>query len=667
MKNFIKAVISLFKAVPIIKNFSAAESNFSAESTISKGFLVTEPAFKVCPIDEEILDFIEKKFGYNIFELNQGFYKSYQTVTELSQEEILRNKIMHYLTTYGFEQLGIFSHDAVFIPPAELELPDDAKPIKLTIINAISEDDVKSRAEKMIMSGIALSAETLENLVTIIKYLKMKIDVDAVPNKELRVRLCEMLRILPKNPAEFLRYLIYLITDSTLLIKSRETILKINPDYAVKSGKTTAEERLLISIFGAKKAFGISNSHVFNADELFAAYIKENGIEKLAEVFHRYKPLWLAFKPSSKFMAKTINKMRKLADKYHKPLTPKLLDTVTSNPKINLDELKRELEKVTVFKRISLANAILFRAAAPENIAYFIRNGKIFAEEYDKKFKFNYAILTTIINSIVETLRPNVEGKKIYLPESLTYAAPISEKKFVGEIPYGSAYTFAGKSVVVGVHWFNLPPDERVDLDLHLNSDKRDIGWQNDFDDKNFVDTKNTAVIFSGDMTDAPIEKGGASETFFVGESVQDEMMMVNLNCYTSNSDAVPFKLFFGEVNQAEIDRQYLIDAHELAFCLPSKIEGREMFLGFLYGDEEGNKKFYFTSASTGDRIVAKSDAQSERITSALKTSLESCLKLKDILKSAGAVFEKVEDEEWDINLDPQVVTKDMFLSLFEK
>ena len=159
----------------------------------------------------------------------------------------------------------------------------------------------------------------------------------------------------------------------------------------------------------------------------------------------------------------------------------------------------------------------------------------------------------------------------------------------------------------------------------------------------------------------------GSSEVFFIGESVQDEMMMVNLNCYTSNSDTVPFKLFFGEVNQAEIDRNYLINAHEVAFCLPSKIEGREMLLGFLYGDEEGNKKFYFTSASTGDRIVAQSDAQSARMTSALKTSLESCLKLKDILKSAGAVFEKTEDEDWNINLDPQVVTKDMFLSLFEK
>lgn len=635
MKNFIKAVITLFKALPSVQNVSDEKISLSDESIITKGFFITEPARNACPIDEEFLKFIEEKFGYDIFQLNQGFYKSFKTVTELTPQKILANKLLHYMSTYNFELLGIFSHDTVFLPPADLELPADAKPIKLTIINSISNEEIINRVNQMIMSGIALSDETLENLVTIIKYLEMKLDIDAVPNKELRVRLCEILNIFPKNPAEFLRYMIYKTCGSTLLIKSPEVISTIK-------------------------------NNAVDSDKFFGAYISINGIEKLAEIFHRYKPLWLAFKSHSKFLASTVNKMRKLADKYHKPLTPKLLETLTSSTKINFDELKSELERVTVFKKISLANAILFRTAAPENIAYFIRNGKVFAEEYDKKFKLNYQILSAIMDSIVKTVRPNVEGKKIYLPENLTYAAPISEKKFVGEIPFNSAYTFAGKSVVVGVHWFNLD-DERVDLDLHLNSDKRDIGWQNDFGARNFIDTKNEAVIFSGDMTDAPKDKGGATEAFFIGESVKDEMMMVNLNCYTQNKIGVPFKMILGEVNQAEIDRKYLIDSHEISFCLPNKIEGGEMFLGFLHGDDDGNKKFYFTSAFTGKRIVAHSDEKSARMTSAIKTSLESCLKLKDILKDAGAIFEKADNEDWDINLDPQVVTKDTFLNLFDK
>ncbi len=634
MKNFIKAVITLFKAVPIVKNFEY-DKNFSNEENITKGFFITEEAFKNCPIDEEILKFIEEKFGYDIFELNQGFYKSFQTVTELSPQQILANKLLHYLSTYGFEQLGIFSHDTVFIPNAELELPADSKPVKLTIINAIGDEEIKSRAEKMIMSGVALSDETLENLTTIIKYLEMKFDVDAVPNKEFSVRLCELLSILPKNPVEFLRYIIYKVTGSTLLIKSPETILRVKNTPA-------------------------------DLDKFFADYIAANGLERLAEIFHRYKPLWLAFKHNSKFMASTVNKMRKLADKYHKPLTTKILDTVTSDSEIDIDELKRELEKVPVFKRISLANAIFFRTAAPESIAYMIRNGKVFVEEYDKKFKLNYQTLLAVMESIVEVVRPNVEGKKIYLPENLIYAAPTSEKKFIGEIPFGSAYNFGSQSVIVGVHWFNLR-GERVDLDLHLNSTKRSIGWHNDFNRENFVDTKSATIIFSGDMTDAPIDKGGATEAYFVGESLKDEMLMVNLNRFTYHEEKIPFKLILGDVKDGKIDRKYLIDSHEVAFCLPNKIESGEMFIGFLNSAEDGNKKFYFTAAETSRRIVARRDENALRMISALQTSLNSCLKLKDILKDAGAIFEKADYEDWDINLDPPVVTKDIILNLFER
>lgn len=633
MKNFIKAVITLFKSVPAVQNISKVE--FSNEENILRGFFVTEDAFKSGAIDEEILKFIEEKFGYDIFEVNQGFYKSFKTVTELSPQKILANKLLHYMSTYGFEELGIFSHDTVFIPNGALELPADSKPVKLTIINAISDDEIKSRAEKMIMAGIALSEETLKNLATIIKHFEMKLDVDAVPNKEFRVQLCDLLNVLPKNPVEFLRYVIFKITGSTLLIKSPEKI------QFVKKNSVDVEK-------------------------FFSDYIAANGLEKLAEIFHRYKPLWLAFKGNSKFMAKTVNKMRKLADKYHKPLTPKLLDTVTSNPKINVDELKRELEKISVFKRISLANAILLRTAAPENISYTIRNGKIFVEEYDKKFKLNYQILAAVMNSIVETVRLNVEGKKIFLPESLDYAAPTSEKKFIGEIPFGTSYTFGSKSVIVGVHWFNLG-NERVDLDLHLNSTKRSIGWQNDFEEENFIDTQQEKVIFSGDMTDAPKESGGATEAYFIGESVTDETMMINLNRYTYHEEKVPFKIILGDVTDAQIDRKYLIDSHEISFCLSNEIESGEMFIGFLHSDEDGKKKFYFTGATTGKKIVAYRDEKALRMISALETSLTSCLKLKDILKDAGAIFEKADGEDWDINLDPQVVTKDTILNLFAK
>ena len=365
--------------------------------------------------------------------------------------------------------------------------------------------------------------------------------------------------------------------------------------------------------------------------------------------------------------------MRKLADRHHKPLTPKLLERLTSAAEINLDELKRELANVTVFRKVSLANALLYRTAAPEAVVYNIRNGKAFAEDFHGGLKFDaQKILDAIVGSIVEDLSPNVSGKKIFIPARFTYAVPVSEKKFIGNIPYGSSYAFEKNSVVLGVHWFNLVSDggeDRVDLDLHLNSEKRDLGWQNDFKDENFFDTKEREVIFSGDMTDAPIAGGGATEAFFVGETLTDETLMLNLNNYTYGwyLKPVPFKLILADVAQEKIDRKYLLDAHEIGFCVPSEISSGEMFLGFLLADESGAKKFYFFSRSTGERIVARSDELTDKVTSAMLTTFKSCLSLNELLRAAGAVLDDVTADDCEINLDPTEVTKDILLGLFAK
>ena len=68
-----------------------------------------------------------------------------------------------------------------------------------------------------------------------------------------------------------------------------------------------------------------------------------------------------------------------------------------------------------------------------------------------------------------------------------------------------------------------------------------------------------------------------------------------------------------------------------------------------------------------GNRIVAKYDKNANNVVKAFMTSFESCLKLKDILEKAGAIFEKSEKDDWDINLDPQLVTKDTIMNLLIK
>ncbi|MBR3050933.1 MAG: hypothetical protein IKG61_05730, partial [Selenomonadaceae bacterium] len=183
-----------------------------------------------------------------------------------------------------------------------------------------------------------------------------------------------------------------------------------------------------------------------------------------------------------------------------------------------------------------------------------------------------------------------------------------------------------------------------------------------------FINTKERKIIFSGDMTDAPIAGGGATEAFFVGESLTDEMLMVNLNYYNRYAGGiVPFKLILGDVAQEKIDRKYLLDAHEISFCVPNKIDTGEMFLGFLDSNELGEKKFYFFSRNMGKRIVARSDDLTEQILSAMRTTFESFLALDEVLKRAGAILEDVTAADCDINLDPAEVTKDTLIALLTK
>ncbi len=649
--KLIAATLSLFKGVLKLPSLLTPMKLYN-DINIAHGFFITDEAYENCPqiADAANLMIVEKLYGYNILELNRGFYKSFGNVKNSTPEELVAKQITHYFTTYGLESLGIRDKEAVYIPPDVLELPENSEPVKITIIKLLSLDEVKERTLKIIMSGMALKNETLEHITTIIKELKLKseIKIDDVPNKELRIKLCELLNKMPLEPVEFLRYMIYkkikdlpLISNPMLLIKSHEVILAIK----------------------------CSDEKVSSHFQEYIAY--DSGLNRLATIFHRYKELWLAFKKESKYMAYVINKIRKLANIYHKPLTPKILDTVTSNKNIDIEAFKRELSKVTIFKKISLANSILFRRAAPESIAYFIRNGKAYTTKYDKIFDYNPEVFDILMSSIIDAVKPQVESKTIYIPGNFNYAMPTSEKLFWNSIPYNSSYELPSKNVVIAVHWTNVKDkfhnEHRVDLDLHYQSDKYDAGWNNYMEKDNLVNMQEDKIIFSGDMTDAPAEYGGATEAFFIGQSVIDDMAVINLNNYTSNEMPVPFKFVIDEVKSDRVNQKYLINSHTMSFCIPNEIVGTEQFLGFLNSDAEGNKKFYFTSASLGSRIVSRYDENTDNMVKALRTSFESCLKLKNVLKSAGAVFEKAEESEWDINLDPQTVTKDTIMNLLIK
>ena len=653
--DYMKSLLKVFKSLPEGSLLTRIYSNEELESldkrTLKFGFIIDFNAKINIPREylEEIISYIKDNYGYDLLELNRGFFSNFNYPKEYSREDVFINQILHYITTYGFESLlGKYNEDCVYIPERELFLSDSQDSVKIHVIKSISKEEIKLRVKGLLNSGVALSSDTLLNLINIIEYLNLDIDIDSVKNKEVKVYLYESLNLLPSNPEEFLRYLLY---------KAREYSINKKSFLLIKDSES----------INALKSFAKYSSD--KCKELIDSYIEQNSLIPLAKVFFRFKPLFLALK-SNKELISLVNKLRKLANIHHSPKETKILDRINSS-ELDISEVKKELSKVSIFKKITLLNSILYRISNPDSIAYFVRNGKVFSKEFNNsKFKFNLNLALLLREDILAVLKSNVEGKTVYIPEGMEYACPISEKKFWGSIPFGSSYKFKSKQAIVGVHWFNLD-GSRVDLDLHMQSDKRNVGWDTYHSRNNYQSAVDEQVIFSGDMTDAPKSKGGAIEAFYLGKDVRDELFMLNLNNYTyykGTNENVKFKLVVNDLeeNNNLSDRKYLIDSVNLCFNSINEIPSKQMFIGFIDSDEEGNKRFLYSTSSIGNRIVARYNENSKNLVEYIRKSFQTCLKLKEMLILAGARFEKEDDKNWDINLDVDSISKDSILDLFK-
>ena len=616
MKQATLASLELFRAIPELGSAS------KPVDTLAKGFFITDSAWKHNPIINDILEDIEDMYGYDEAYLNNAF-KTFKQASTDSIEKMFADQIMHYFTTYGFEALNIKS-DYVYVPNKIINLPEDADPVKVLVIKSITKEEILERINLLLSSGAALSEKTQDNIFTLIRFFKFTPEIDKVKNKEFKIRLYDYYKTVPKNELEWLRYVVYKMTGSSLLIKNE-------------------------AVFNA-----IASTELPELD----GYFKKITLEQLATIFYRFKPIFLAMRKSNPSVKKHVNRIRRLANTYHEPMKEKVLDIVTKKA-VSLDELEKELKKISIFKQISLANAIIYRRSNPSDIAYFIRNGKAFVTKYDNTYVIRDEVLNLVMNSIVNKLRRNVEGKTVYIPSNMTYAMPTSEKMFWNNIPFNSSIQLK-ENAVIGVHWVDT--NSRTDLDLSLQSDAYHISWCDQFRHENNKLREDAELIFSGDMTSAPAPKG-ATECFYISDNVSaDELCMIDLRNYTDNG-TVDFSFIIDSPDKDLVTEDYLINSHTMNFCLKNTLKNTSMFLGFL-DISKPTKTFYFTSSTMSNSIMARYDEKTSMMTSAMRTRFESCLKLNDLLKIAGAKFEKDNDSDWDINLDANQATKDTFLSL---
>lgn len=624
------STLRLFKALPVdvLRPDYPEKNDELMKQTLAKGFVFAPEILFEYKDTSHLIDLVNQTYGRSSEELNATFHKSFAKVRDASMQQLVFEQIMHYLTTYGAEKVGAYSSDSVYIPGKALDAPELKDGIRLVVIRGLTKENLKTELMKLLTSGIALHEQTLTDAIDVAGFVKLNVDdIEDIKNKEIKSALYDYFGVIPDQPVEFLRYIVYRATEKSLLIKNRALIDQIK----------------------ARNNMDVT--------KYFDIYKEEFGLQRLAEIFYRYKPIFLAFRTNS-MLRKKINIIRRLARANHKPMQADTLNLVTpilsKGHKVPDADLRFALEKANIFRKIRLAYALKFRTTDADSILYRVRNGKSYAKGFSFSNKDNAQLaLDVVLESIIADVRKNVDGKTVYIPKGIRYALPATEKQFTGNLPTGT-YVEIIEDMVMGIHWENTD-HHRVDLDLSITAAGVKIGW-----DGAYRDTSN-AIYFSGDVTDAP-KPNGASELFHVGGTSRGAWL-VNLNYYNFvTEEPVPFKIIVAQESRENIGKSHTVDPNKIVALSNSVMDVKQKVLGIISAGESSTR-FYFAEAEFMKNISAKHTAASEQARKYLINYYTDSIVLNDVLEQAGALLvDRAEDAE--IDLSPEAVDKNSIISL---
>jgi hypothetical protein len=404
---------------------------------------------------------------------------------------------------------------------------------------------------------------------------------------------------------------VYLHTDKTLLIKSKEVIKQIE--------STHIDIKKIVNSFGE---------------------------EKLASVFFRYKPIFLAFK-KNQMNKKLINKLRRLANKFHKPMADGFFETLLSN-KENVFQLENRLKTINNFKKVSLLQTINVRLKELGDRVFLVRNQKIFIKT-DQNYKYTDTEYLKIVYSIIyDNLINSLKEKacKIKLPQGVNLTLPTSEKSFIGNYPIGTSFDFSDSDNIVGIYWRG--EDGASDLDLkRIDIDGKQYGWNASY--KNI----DNSIVFSGDMRSAYPE---ATELFYAKNGVVPSMFKVNTYRGLPNSK---FKFFIAKEKIEKSNfHNYMVNPNNILFTIDCEMDSSEKILGVA-----GENKFILAQFRSGKGRIAYTSVTDRYTDYAMKT-LDTYLDMRKVLSDAGFTFV---EKETEAEIDLTKLSKDSLIDLINK
>lgn len=620
-----KAALILFKSVVPINT----KDEFNYLDLLLEGIYIMPNARKY--ISKEIADYCILNFSNKVFKYNKTtLHNSFKDVAEKDVKDLLVAQLDHYFSVYMQTEetsSNLIDSSLVHVPVKSESNDDEPFIFNTTMVSLITKEELFNQVARMLSSGIALNDATQRHLLAIFKFYKNEIDVENIKNKEFLMRAYKELNIVPKKSEQLLRYLIYRLTNATLLINSQR------------------DRQLIYS--------KINNYNSYDNEKLnniIKEYVKENGVESIAKQFNRYRKLWIIFKHVGKDAAYIINRARKLSSKLNKPHNLMALDKI-NDKNIDLEEVKKQLEKVSIFKKFSLLNSIY--NASSNNKMYFIRNGRIYSTVKEKTSKAGYKVKNAIFNSIKKDIGKNIKSKRFYIPDGIMYAVPTSEKNFVDNIPMFTRYRM-NKNSIIGIYWTNTDTS-RVDLDLHYNSKDIHVGWN--------TYNSNEKIVFTGDITNAP-KPEGATEAFYIKENLKDDFAVIEISNFAGKPDT--FELFIaGDPNKEIFDREKIINSKELAFKFTGlTITDQTQCLGII-DSQEDYRDFIFTNVSSGFNRTPVQGEHKNIMLNAMRSAAKNRLFLNDLIVKLGGEI-TLDKEKADYDLSINSLTKDSFDFLFK-
>lgn len=547
-------------------------------------------------------------YGMTNAEWSKSFHKSWDYVREADEMDLVFDQIMHYFSTYGRESVGLDAKP--YLPVEEVKSDLAALPNfkAFTIIRLVTEDEAKDYANEYFKTMKAPNSILMSALKVLLEFAEP--NVDEIASAELRIARHDQLGTVPTKGDEFIRFLVYKATGSTLVVKNAEVIDMIRRRAEVDD---------------------------------FEKYLEKADLIELAKVFYRFKPIFLALRANDDCRP-YVNRIRRMANRHHQPLSDINVMNVTKLMKENrIKDMEKVLRNCSLRDLVKVMNAIMLNESEG-SVIYNVRNGKRWVAEKSLQH-ISAECKDRVANIVVSRLMGRLRGKKFYIPSYISYAVPTSEKQFIGNIPYGSSVELLSGRNEIAIYWENYK-EKRTDLDIHLIGTDTCYGWNTAWRNKE------DGILFSGDMTDAT---NGAVEAMYIEPN--DRTFVVSVSNFTAEG-GVPFKFL---ITNKFHNGDAVVTIEDAAFPpIPLKFDDDATHTQTVGLINDG-KFIFYGGKSTG---ITPNVEQNRQILSAVGRRYANCLNLRKFIEICnGEVLDEtvlgfLSDEERAevIDLSPEAI-----------